>query len=72
MTATTKIGIGTSLSRVDGAEKVTGKAKYAAEYNVPGLLYGVTVSARIAKGASRTSKRTPRAPCRAWSTSSAT
>ncbi|MFC6622549.1 xanthine dehydrogenase family protein molybdopterin-binding subunit [Novosphingobium panipatense] len=50
MTATTKIGIGTSLSRVDGAEKVTGKAKYAAEYNVPGLLYGVTVSARIAKG----------------------
>lgn len=50
MTATTKIGIGTSLSRVDGAEKVTGKAKYAAEYNVPSLLYGVTVSARIAKG----------------------
>ena len=30
--------------------KVTGKAKYAAEYNVPGLLYGYVVSSTITKG----------------------
>lgn len=50
MNAPAKVGIGTPLSRVDGTEKVTGTAKYAAEYNVPGLLYGVAVSSRIAKG----------------------
>jgi xanthine dehydrogenase YagR molybdenum-binding subunit len=44
------VGIGTALSRVDGLAKVTGTAKYAAEYHVPGLLYGVAVSSRIAKG----------------------
>jgi xanthine dehydrogenase YagR molybdenum-binding subunit len=50
MNASAKVGIGTSLSRVDGVDKVTGAAKYAAEYPVADLLYGVTVSARIAKG----------------------
>ncbi len=50
MNAPAKVGIGTPLSRVDGVDKVTGAAKYAAEYNAPGLLYGVTVSSRIAKG----------------------
>lgn len=50
MNAPAQVGIGTAISRVDGVEKVTGQAKYAAEYNVAGLLYGVTVSARIAKG----------------------
>lgn len=50
MNAPAKVGIGTSLNRVDGVDKVTGAAKYAAEYHVPGLLYGVTVSSRIAKG----------------------
>lgn len=42
--------IGTSLSRVDGREKVTGKAKYAGEFNVPNLAYGYVVSSAIAKG----------------------
>ena len=42
--------IGQPLSRVDGRAKVTGQAKYAAEYNVPGLAYGVVVSSVIAKG----------------------
>ena len=28
------------ISRVDGRAKVTGAAKYAAEYNVPDLAYG--------------------------------
>jgi xanthine dehydrogenase YagR molybdenum-binding subunit len=29
--------IGTEMSRVDGVAKVTGKAKYAAEFRVPNL-----------------------------------
>ena len=42
--------IGTAVSCVDGVAKVTGAAKYAAEVNVPGLLYGSIVSATITKG----------------------
>ncbi|MDQ3585200.1 MAG: xanthine dehydrogenase family protein molybdopterin-binding subunit, partial [Acidobacteriota bacterium] len=42
--------IGQPTSRVDGRAKVTGEAKYAAEYNVPNLLYGYVVSSEIAKG----------------------
>src|SRR5262249_52814517 len=42
--------IGTSTSRVDGFTKVTGAAKYAAEFNVPGLAYGSVVTSTIAKG----------------------
>ena len=50
MNVTTKIGIGSAINRVDGLEKVTGTAKYAAEYALPGMVYGVVVSAAIAKG----------------------
>ena len=42
--------IGTSTSRVDGFAKVTGAAKYAAEFNVPGLAYGSVVTSTIGKG----------------------
>jgi xanthine dehydrogenase YagR molybdenum-binding subunit len=42
--------IGQPKNRVDGALKVTGAAKYSAEFNVPDLLYGVVVSGAIAKG----------------------
>ena len=42
--------IGASTSRIDGVAKVTGAARYAAEFNVPGLVYGSIVSATIAKG----------------------
>ncbi|GAB2797170.1 xanthine dehydrogenase family protein molybdopterin-binding subunit [Rhabdobacter roseus] len=42
--------IGQPTSRVDGRAKVTGQAKYAAEFNAPGLLHGVVVSSAIAKG----------------------
>ncbi len=42
--------IGTSISRVDGFAKVTGAAKYAAEFNVPSLAYGSVVTSTIAKG----------------------
>jgi len=42
--------IGKPISRVDGPDKVTGQAKYAAEFNVPDLTYGVVVSSTITKG----------------------
>lgn len=42
--------IGKPESRVDGKLKVTGGAKYAAEHNVPDMLYGYIVSSSIARG----------------------
>ncbi len=42
--------IGDPLSRVDGVLKVTGQARYAAEHDAPGLLYGWVVSSAIARG----------------------
>jgi len=39
-----------ALSRVDGRLKVTGRAKYAAEYNVKDMVYGVLVGSTITKG----------------------
>jgi xanthine dehydrogenase YagR molybdenum-binding subunit len=42
--------IGQPQNRVDGPAKVTGAAKYAAEYNVPNLLYGYVVSSTVASG----------------------
>src|SRR5262249_53584318 len=50
MTAFTQSSIGKPVSRVDGHDKVTGNAKYAAEFNVPGLVHGVVISSEIAKG----------------------
>ena len=42
--------IGTPTSRVDGIAKVTGAAKYAAEFNLPGLVHASVVGATIARG----------------------
>ena len=42
--------MGTPVSRVEGRAKVTGAAKYAAEYAAEGLVYAAVVSASIAKG----------------------
>ncbi len=42
--------LGQPTRRVDGPLKVTGAAKYAAEYNVADLLHGQLVSSSIAKG----------------------
>ena len=42
--------IGKEMSRVEGIAKVTGRAKYAAEFRVPNLAYGFIVSSSIAKG----------------------
>jgi len=36
--------------RVDGADKVTGKAKYTAEHSIPNMAYAVFVTSTIAKG----------------------
>ncbi|MDB5136465.1 MAG: aldehyde oxidase and xanthine dehydrogenase molybdopterin binding protein [Mucilaginibacter sp.] len=38
------------IKRVDGRLKVTGAIRYAAEYNFPGLVYGVLVNSTVAKG----------------------
>jgi xanthine dehydrogenase YagR molybdenum-binding subunit len=48
VTATSTLGKPTS--RVEGRAKVTGAAKYAAEYNVAGLAHGFVVTSAIAKG----------------------
>jgi xanthine dehydrogenase YagR molybdenum-binding subunit len=42
--------VGTPTSRVDGRAKVTGEAKYAGEFNLPGLAYGHVVVSSIPKG----------------------
>jgi len=42
--------IGTAISRVDGRAKVTGAAKYAAEFNQPGLAHAALVAATITRG----------------------
>lgn len=42
--------IGKATNRVDGRAKMTGVAKYAAEYNVQNLAYGYVVSSTIARG----------------------
>ena len=42
--------IGTATSRVDGVAKVTGAAKYAAEFNAPGLAHASLVCSTITKG----------------------
>ena len=42
--------IGTATSRVDGRAKVTGEARYAGEFNVPGLVHGYVVESTIPKG----------------------
>jgi xanthine dehydrogenase YagR molybdenum-binding subunit len=42
--------IGDYMSRVDGRLKVTGAAKYAAEYQLPNMSYAVLVTSTITKG----------------------
>jgi xanthine dehydrogenase YagR molybdenum-binding subunit len=42
--------LGQGLDRVDGKLKVTGQARYAAEYPEDGLLFGSVVSSTIARG----------------------
>jgi len=46
--------IGQPMDRVDGRAKVTGAARFAAEYNEKNLAYGVVVPATIASGTIKT------------------
>ncbi|TDQ97443.1 xanthine dehydrogenase family protein molybdopterin-binding subunit [Paraburkholderia silvatlantica] len=48
--ATPVARIGAPLSRVDGRSKVTGAARYAAEFTATGLVHGAVVNATIARG----------------------
>ena len=55
--------IGRPVSRVDGRQKVTGGATYAAEFDVPGLAHGAVVRSTVANGiASIDSAAAERAP----------
>jgi xanthine dehydrogenase YagR molybdenum-binding subunit len=56
--------IGQPISRVDGRQKVTGRATYAAEFDVPRLVHGVIVRSTVANGrtASIESAAAERAP----------
>jgi xanthine dehydrogenase YagR molybdenum-binding subunit len=56
--------IGQPISRVDGRQKVTGRATYAAEFDVPSLAHGVIVRSTVANGriASIESAAAERAP----------
>jgi xanthine dehydrogenase YagR molybdenum-binding subunit len=58
------VAIGQPVSRVDGRPKVTGRATYAAEFNVPGQAHGVIVRSTAANGriASIDTAATERAP----------
>ncbi len=42
--------IGRPFHRIDGRAKVTGRARFAAEFNQPGQLYAVIVSATVGRG----------------------
>src|SRR5688572_28055829 len=42
--------IGQPVSRVDGRQKVTGSARYAAEFDVPGQAHGAIVRSTVARG----------------------
>jgi xanthine dehydrogenase YagR molybdenum-binding subunit len=44
------VSIGMEVARVDGRDKVTGQARYAAEHPAHDLLYGVVVNAVIPRG----------------------
>lgn len=46
----TNKNVGQPISRLEGREKVTGAARYAAEYPLEGLLHGYVVSSPITKG----------------------
>ena len=42
--------VGAPLNRVDGKAKVTGAAKYSAEFQIPNLAYAVLIESTIPSG----------------------
>ena len=68
MSTTVDTHVGSPRNRVDGRLKVTGAAKYAAEFTAPDLLYGYVVSSAVGQGPHHRASTPPRRwPCRAWS-----
>ncbi|GAA0649889.1 xanthine dehydrogenase family protein molybdopterin-binding subunit [Streptomyces thermocarboxydovorans] len=51
--------VGTAHPRVEGLEKVTGAARYAAEFPLPGLAHGWLVVSRVARGRIRSIETGP-------------
>lgn len=45
--------IGAAVPRVDGPVKTTGRAQYAADYSLPGMVYAVPVTSTVANGTIR-------------------
>src|SRR3954463_15251181 len=43
-------GVGTSLPRVDGVAKVTGRARYLDDLDAPGAWFGATVRSKVPHG----------------------
>jgi len=64
MENTTSEKVPAGLSRIDGRMKVTGGAKYSAEYQVAGITYGVLVGSTVASGSIKTidAKKAENAP----------
>ncbi|NIJ53874.1 xanthine dehydrogenase family protein molybdopterin-binding subunit [Dyadobacter arcticus] len=42
--------VGQPVSRLEGQLKVTGRAQYAADYSIPGLVYGYVINSTVTKG----------------------
>ncbi|HMI70686.1 MAG TPA: hypothetical protein VK510_11895, partial [Solirubrobacteraceae bacterium] len=42
--------VGAAMTRIEGREKVTGRAQYAFEHRLEGMAYGWIVQATVAKG----------------------
>ncbi len=42
--------VGQSITRKEGRQKVTGRARYVDDLALPGMLYGVTVRSSVARG----------------------
>jgi xanthine dehydrogenase YagR molybdenum-binding subunit len=53
MAGTARPAVGAPLARVEGREKVTGTARYAAEYEADGVAYGWIVQSEVARGTIR-------------------
>jgi xanthine dehydrogenase YagR molybdenum-binding subunit len=82
VTATLPGAIGAPVARIEGPEKVTGAARYAAEYPVDDLAYGWVVQSPVPRGRLQEVIADPAAegdevpsgwplwrPCRLWSAS---
>jgi xanthine dehydrogenase YagR molybdenum-binding subunit len=50
MSNATSVALGDPLTRVDGPAKVTGAAKYAAEFSIPGMAYAALVMSTVPSG----------------------